>query len=790
MEAHRAKLAGDLEPKAAPDTRTGAVVERAITSSIPGSLVKQHAASLKAVNSDGSSTRTSCARSVAGAEKLRVPDLPEEACKGPFECPLCFVTIEASTTASWVKHVYGGLRPYVCLSADCAGPDRDKQYWWHVGRHQRELSLFALPSIERKEDKSKMSSDTPTTGPAYYARPYALGTPPRGTSQGAPFTVAFAICRQHLGALCSDQHVLCRAAAMAPSSAVFGALLALARVVRASQPGAVEPVAAPMRDLSWGQLNFLHTTDTHGWLGGHLQEPQYSADWGDYVSFSHHMRKRADNAGADLLVIDTGDRIEGNGLYDASVPKGRFQYDIFAQQNIDVLTIGNHELYKAYSAACEHNTTLPHFKDAYIASNVNYTDPDTGKSEALAQRYRKFKTKNLGLNVVAFGFLFDFTGNANNTIVQPVEETIKELWFQRAMREKPDLFLVIGHVGLRMPEFRAIFTALRKQNWHIPIVFFGGHAHVRDALSYDSQSFAMASGRYLETIGWMSIDGIKPNRKYMDNNLLGMYYHTGLNKSTFPTKQGKHVSNMIAKARNQMRLDDRHGCAPRDLWMNRAEYPSNASIYSWLQNEVLPDVIVNVTRREKARLAILNTGGVRFDIFKGPFTRDNTFTVSPFANSFKFVPDVPYSVAQKVLGILNSADKQMFAPSPATVDEPSLELRSVPEPRPMSRQGSAPDLIAGYTTKDDIGDDGDDTVHEPLTFHHVPNCIQSEIAFPKSGDPDTVDLVFVDFIQPWIVPALKFSGGDFGDGDVQVYMEETLTHKLGEWIEGNWKGDC
>lgn len=53
-------------------------------------------------------------------------------------------------------------------------------------------------------------------------------------------------------------------------SSILGAALAL--VARAAQPGAVQPVAAPMRDLTWGQLNFLHTTDTHGWLGGHLLE--------------------------------------------------------------------------------------------------------------------------------------------------------------------------------------------------------------------------------------------------------------------------------------------------------------------------------------------------------------------------------------------------------------------------------------------------------------------------------------------------------------------------------------
>lgn len=53
-------------------------------------------------------------------------------------------------------------------------------------------------------------------------------------------------------------------------NAIVGSALAV--VARAAQPGAVEPVAAPMRDLKWGQLNFLHTTDTHGWLGGHFQE--------------------------------------------------------------------------------------------------------------------------------------------------------------------------------------------------------------------------------------------------------------------------------------------------------------------------------------------------------------------------------------------------------------------------------------------------------------------------------------------------------------------------------------
>ncbi|KAJ0384255.1 hypothetical protein COL922a_008766 [Colletotrichum nupharicola] len=607
-------------------------------------------------------------------------------------------------------------------------------------------------------------------------------------------------------------------------------LLLSAALASAAQPGAAPAVAAPMRDLTWGQLNFLHTTDTHGWHGGHLLEPQYSADWGDYVSFAAHMSRKADERGADLLVVDTGDRVEGNGLYDASAPKGLFTYDVIREQTVDLICTGNHELYMADAAQREHDITVPNYKENYIASNLDYIDPKTGERVPQAQRFRRFKTKNQGLDVIALGFLFDFTGNANNTVVQPVEDTLKEEWFTKLIsEEKPDLFVVIGHVGLRMPELKKIYTALRKENWSVPIAIFGGHAHVRDALSFDKDAFAMASGRYFETIGWMSVDNIKKRskksdevsdeavsftRKYIDNNLYGLHHHTGLNETTFPTDHGRNVSAIITKARKALDLDYKYGCAPKDLWMNRVEYPSDDSIYTWLEKEVLPAVIHNKDRKDVPRLAIVNTGGIRFDIFKGAFTKDSTFIVSPFTSGFKYIPDVPYGVAKRVLDLLNQAGKifeadtqdarfmnipEMMYPTGDIVNamkkaeadqEPRrLELRS--EQHPLADdQKSKPDLVSGYTTKDDLGTDGDDTEHTPIPSFPVPNCIQTTIDFPKEGEPEKVDLVFIDFILQWVIVALKFSGGDYSDKDVLTYSDETLTYKMGEWIKENWKGDC
>src|ERR1700748_1824035 len=198
----------------------------------------------------------------------------------------------------------------------------------------------------------------------------------------------------------------------------------LAATALAKQPSAPEALAAPLRDLEFGQLNFLHTTDTHGWHAGHLLEPSFSADWGDYVDFASRLREKLEAEGKDLLIIDTGDRVEGNGLYDASEPKGRYTYDIFKQQQIDLICSGNHELYKSNSSDDEYFFTVPNFKDGYLASNLDIYNPNNGKLEPLAPRYKKFKTKNQGIRILAFGFIFDFQGNANNTVVHPVEDTV------------------------------------------------------------------------------------------------------------------------------------------------------------------------------------------------------------------------------------------------------------------------------------------------------------------------------------------------------------------------------
>jgi 2',3'-cyclic-nucleotide 2'-phosphodiesterase (5'-nucleotidase family) len=180
------------------------------------------------------------------------------------------------------------------------------------------------------------------------------------------------------------------------------------------------------------------------------------------------------------LVVDTGDRVEGNAIYDSSKPRGKFTYEIAKEQHIDLISSGNHELYKADTAQGEYYHTVPDFKGSYLASNLDIYNPKTGTLEPLAPRFKKFTTKNQGIRILAFGFIFDFTGNANNTVVQRVEDTVKEDWFKEALKDDElDLIIVFGHVDIRSPEYALLFSTIRSAHWETPIQFFGGHSHIR-----------------------------------------------------------------------------------------------------------------------------------------------------------------------------------------------------------------------------------------------------------------------------------------------------------------------
>lgn len=292
---------------------------------------------------------------------------------------------------------------------------------------------------------------------------------------------------------------------------------------------------------------------------------------------------------------------------------------------------------------------------------------------------------------------------------------------------------------------------------------------------------------------------------------------------------------------------------------------SSKSLLNLLTSRVLP-LLVNSARPDRPwpSLTILNSGSVRFDIFKGDFTRNDQWIMLPFsechfsislsasrrrrekrkademeietANTFQFVPDVPRSIAHKLLPYLNlvgehhlaslspsssslSTSNSSFADQLAALHLPTdYQLPSLDLSHPHAQAAavelsyrrrlavayslSSPDseddsnaetnkkpdhLTPGYVTADSCGaEKGDDTLHRPIPAVFQPTFVSTSFPSPRwheEGQQEKVDIVFFDFIQPDILGALNVLAAREGrgtkkweKGDVGVYVkEEELT---------------
>ncbi|KGQ99639.1 hypothetical protein MG1_02466 [Candida albicans GC75] len=514
----------------------------------------------------------------------------------------------------------------------------------------------------------------------------------------------------------------------------------------------------PHRNLTWNDINFVHTTDTHGWYSGHINQPLYHANWGDFISFTTHLRRIAHSQNQDLLLIDSGDRHDGNGLSDITSPNGLKSTPIFIKQDYDLLTIGNHELYLWENSKQEYDTVVNHFQDKYVCSNVDIR-LDNGSFVPLGSKYKYFTTPIRGIRVLAFGFLFDFKRFNSGTRVTPMAETIHEPWFQEALKHEVDLIIIVGHTPIshNWGEFYQVHQYLRQFFPDTIIQYFGGHSHIRDFTVFDSLSTGLQSGRYCETVGWTSVNLDKADlnlpvrqrfsRSYIDFNTDSFKYHTNLDKE-FDTAKGKSVSKLIRETRKELKLDTLIGYVKTNYYVDYVPIDHPKSIFNLLASKILKTLPKS---KHEERITIINTGSIRYDLYKGPYTIDSKFIVSPFENIWVNIT-VPKSVATKVAAKLNDADyiSASRLKPPHQYDLQVQDLSTSPHQAHFEMQEKLP---KGYVTHDDFGADGDDTLHRAVVNFPVPNVIQSVEINDEVDSP--VNLVFYSFITPNIIWALK-----------------------------------
>ncbi|KAF8058688.1 Metallo-dependent phosphatase-like protein [Lyophyllum atratum] len=576
------------------------------------------------------------------------------------------------------------------------------------------------------------------------------------------------------------------------------------------------PITPPSRPLEWGDINIIHTTDSHGWLLGHQKtsspEPNYSGDFGDFASFVAHMKEIAIKRDVDLLLVDSGDLHDGTGLVDGFPPGGVDAHDankFFTQLPYDVLAIGNHELYVYANALDMHQNFAPKYNGRYLSSNANITVPDKDGnpvSVPVGSRFAKFKTRK-GRKVTSLGVLFDFAGNDKNTTVQKVADMVKEQWFAEAIQEEPDLFLLAGHMPVARDNWPLVFDAIRKVHPTTPIMILGGHTHIRDCVQLDGRSMSLESGRYMETLGWMTakLDHGKSNknitftRRYLDPNRVTYEYHTGRKGSNFDTDKGTSITSGVKALAKKFNLDFLFGTAPHDFTLNQAPYPSENSLLSLFIEEAVPTALaINNTRASIPNLFIINSGSQRFDIYSGAFTKNDQLTVSPFADAFLYIPGVTLADAKEVLATLNHAGAENRRSLEALegrdaelyglgyVDKRYREWLQEMDRRNGMEKRAAANQTLGYVTQDSCPGVGDDTAHAPLAFNPVPDFVASKP--PNVSDDTTIDLVFVDFIESQLLSILNSVQNvkTYTKADVTQYSPVLTNQALGIYAQAAW----
>ncbi|CAE6402940.1 unnamed protein product [Rhizoctonia solani] len=562
----------------------------------------------------------------------------------------------------------------------------------------------------------------------------------------------------------------------------------------------------PRGPLPWGDINILHTSDTHGWLLGHTKnqwpEPNYSGTYGDFISFVGHMKKLAEEKDVDLLLVDSGDLHDGSGLTDG-YPKGGINGEeaikSFLKVPYDVMAIGKSRKAMSYTSVTAdvtldiYNNFAPKLDGRYLSSNSYLTTTFKNGSSVehiIGSRYRRFKTLR-GRQVTSLGVIFDFKEHNINTTIHNPGKMVAEAWFQELMLQPTDIFVLTGHMSALQGDWAIVTNAIRKHHPTTPIAALGGHAHIRFCHQFDSNTMLLESGRFMETVGWMGISLNKTypespasfERRYLDANRITYMYHSNTTEQNFDSEVGIEVDLFNQKLTARWNLGKVHGCASQDYFVERYPWPHPQNLYAFYIFQVLPEVLVKTSgRADKPYVTLVNNGMLRFDIYRGTFTWNDQLTVLPFKEGYLYI-EVPWSIAQNIKDKLYEYPKDhLNAARILTEKFGSTVDATLPEHLAQALLSAPSNLSPGYVTEDDCGGNGDDTEHIPIPRSNNSDYMSNDPFYPIPHNA-SVDFIMPVFLGKRVLEAINKLGHPATWEDMHQYGNVTSKEVFAKYFE-------
>ena len=365
----------------------------------------------------------------------------------------------------------------------------------------------------------------------------------------------------------------------------------------------------------------------------------------------------------------------------------------------DAVNVGNHELYKTsvLQQILQPGGFVEWWGDKYVSSNIVIRpslDPAVEEQEMtvseddvpMGNRYRILQGRQS--RVLLFGFLYDMTNNANVVQVLKVEQVVQQPWFATALQtETYDAIVVLAHMDVRDSLVTVILNqirALRPTDSSLPVLFVTGHTHHRDVAALDETSFSFEAGRFLDTIGFISIptratvaayvadhadvrEGVTVSNvnvtarlfqyKFLNANVDELKATLGMGPSdVFDTEDGIALSKFINRTQTEMGLRATVGCMDISYYMNRSLFAEDSLWRLFVDNVVR-------SQFEDTAVLFIGQGQWRYDLIAGGnVTLDDVIAVAPFNETLYVIDNVPLEAVIALNRTLNNVTEEWTLP--------------------------------------------------------------------------------------------------------------------------------
>jgi hypothetical protein len=425
-------------------------------------------------------------------------------------------------------------------------------------------------------------------------------------------------------------------------------------------------------NLPFGDINVVILTDVHSWVGGHpRQEPHNDVDYGDVLSFWLLLKEHCDANDMDLWFVNNGDFVHGTGLTGNGDPSSLVP--LLQKMPWDAVNCGNHELYEEsiVSYMMRPGGYVDWWGDRYLTANVMRAKEASGgddKQQPLGRHYKVLEGKHS--NLLVFGFLYNLENPCDLIHVQKVEDVVQHRWFLDALKnENYDAILILAHMDLVDPLVDVILRAIRDQvGPGVPVQFVTGHTHYRGVQQMDPMSSSAEAGRYLDTVGFVSFPtaetaaAAQPDTnssvttfrtEFLDANRQTLMDTLGT--QSLYTKQGRVLSDFIAKTRQKKGLLEEVGCAPKDYNYNASVDDPN-SLWGLYRDEVVPQMFFSREDTDDVKsIMFLSKASWRYNLYsQSTLVLDDIWAVAPFNDTVTYMGTFEGEVIQQLDATMNS----------------------------------------------------------------------------------------------------------------------------------------